>query len=69
MDEKPKRRVNWRNVLLLCCLQFPLWYYASGFITPPNDAPRVTSPEGRALFRGFMHRYFPSLTANAGVKK
>ena len=69
MDDKPKKRVSWRNVFLLCCLQLPFWYYACGFITPPGDAPKLNSPEGRALFREVLSHYFPELAKGTGVRR
>jgi hypothetical protein len=68
VDEKPKR-VSWRNVLLLCVLQAPIWYVVYGYIPTPYGAPRVESPEGRAIFRDFMRRTFPELFAGTGVKR
>lgn len=68
-NAKPKRRVNWRNVAILCVIQFPIWYWASGFIEPPCDAPRVTSPEGRRVFREWVARTFPELFSGTAVTK
>lgn len=69
VDENPKREVNWRNVLLLCCLQLPLWYYACGLLTPIGGAPKLNSPEGRSLFREVLSHYFPELAKGTGVQK
>lgn len=68
MEEKP-RRVQWRNILLLVALGSPLAYYASNFIEPPLDAPRVTSPEGRRIFRDFMRRNLPAFFAGKGASR
>lgn len=70
MDGKPKKRVSWRNVFLLCCIQLPFWYYACGYIvTPPGVAPKLNSPEGRSLFREVLSAYLPEVAKGIGVQR
>jgi len=67
VEAKPKRKVNWRNVLLLCCLASPLLYVGDYYL--PHMGPAVTSPEGRAIWREFVVHYFPDIVINRGVRK
>lgn len=67
MDEKPKRKVNWRNVFLLCCLGSPLLYIGDLYL-PHWGGPAVTSPEGRAIIREFVARNLPELFAGGSIR-
>lgn len=70
-ETKAERRpVNWRTVAILVAFGSPLWYFATDIMPPPDDAPTITSPEGRTIFRDWMKTFFPILYSNPdGVQK
>ena len=64
MDEKPpRRRINWRNVAFVVLLGSPLWYVGDQYL-PHYGGPAVTSPEGRAILRGYLRTFFPELVSH-----
>lgn len=59
VSEKPKRQIKWRNVAFLVALGLPLLYVGDHYV--PHMGPAVTSPEGRAIWKEFIHRVWPEL--------
>lgn len=61
MEEAPnRRRIRWRNVLIIVALGSPLWYYAADILPPPDGAPTITSIAGRSIMRMFLHTFLPA---------
>ena len=58
---KPKKRISWRNVMIVCLLQLPIYYYAVGLIPMPYGLPRPTSPLGRYYMSVCLQNLFPEL--------
>ena len=66
-SEKPKRRVNWRNVACLVALGSPLLYIGDHYL-PHFGGPAVTSPEGRAIIREAIQHFLPELFAGGNIR-
>lgn len=67
MDDKPKRKVSWRNVAFLVLLGSPFLWIADHYM-PHWGGPGLTSPEGRAIVRDFVAQTWPELFAGGSLR-